>query len=68
MESSKIEAEALFRLVEQLYGARLTEAELEEVRKGVERIVEASAELRAIKLGNWDEPFSVFTPLRRRGR
>jgi len=68
MESNRVEAEALFRLVEQLYGARLTEAELEEVRKGVERIVEASAELRAVRLGNWDEPFSVFTPYRRRGK
>ena len=68
MESKNIEAEALFRLVEQMYGSKLTEAELEEVKKGVERIVEASAELRAIKLGNWDEPFSVFTPLRRRAK
>ncbi|OGD46156.1 hypothetical protein A3K69_04830 [Candidatus Bathyarchaeota archaeon RBG_16_57_9] len=68
MESTRVEAETLFRLVEQLYGAVLAEAELEEVRKGVERIVEASSELRAVKLGNWDEPFTVFTPRRRRGK
>lgn len=68
MDSKNIEAEALFRLVEQLYGDRLSEAELEEVRKGVERIVETSMELRKVELGNWDEPFSVFTPYRRRRR
>ena len=68
MESNHVEAETLFRLVEQLYGSRLTAAELDEVRKGVERIVEASAELRAVRLGNWDEPFSVFAPYRRRGK
>jgi 2-keto-4-pentenoate hydratase len=68
MDSNRVEAEMLFRLVEQLYGPGLTGAELEEVRKGVERIVEASAELRAVKLSNWDEPFSVFAPYRRRGK
>jgi hypothetical protein len=67
MDSNRVEAETLFRLVEQLYGSRLTGDELDEVRKGVERIVEASAELRAVRLGNWDEPFSVFSPYRRRG-
>jgi hypothetical protein len=68
MDSENVETEALFRLVEQLYGGRLSEAELEEVRRGVERIVETSAELRRVELGNWDEPFTVFTPYRRRRR
>ncbi len=68
MDSKSVEAETLYKLVEQLYGGRLREAELEEVKKGVERIVEASMELRAVELGNWDEPFSVFTPYRRRGK
>jgi len=68
MDSKSVEAETLFKLVEQLYGGRLSETELEEVKKGVEHIVEASMELRAIGLDNWDEPFSVFTPYRRRGK
>jgi hypothetical protein len=66
MDSKSVEAETLYKLVEQLYGDRLSEAELEEVKKGVEHIVEASMELRAVELDNWDEPFSVFTPYRRR--
>jgi len=66
MDSKSIETEALFRLVKQLYGDRLSETELEEARKGVERIVETAMELRGVELGNWDEPFSVFTPYRRR--
>lgn len=68
MDSKSVEAEALFRMVAQLYGDRLSEAELEEVKKGVERIVETSMELRVVELGNWDEPFSVFTPYWRRRR
>jgi len=34
------------------------------VRKGVERISETVEALRAVKLGNGDEPFSVFIPFR----
>jgi len=44
----------------------LTVEELEEVKKSVQNIAEASEALRAVKLGNWDEPFSVFKPMRRR--
>ncbi|MBN2334196.1 hypothetical protein JXL21_01465 [Candidatus Bathyarchaeota archaeon] len=65
MDSKTAEAEKLFTLVKERYGDKLTEEELEEVRKNVERIVETSMELRAVELGNWDEPFSVFKPYRR---
>ncbi|MCW4048814.1 MAG: hypothetical protein NWE89_03670 [Candidatus Bathyarchaeota archaeon] len=64
MKDSNTEAETLFKLVEQKYGDKLTEEELEEVKKGVERIVEASMELRKVKLENGDEPFSIFKPYR----
>ena len=59
------EAETLFSLVKEKYGDKITEEELEEVKKAVERIVETSMELRKVELGNWDEPFSVFKPYRR---
>jgi len=59
------EAETLFSLVKKKYGDKIAPEELEEVKKGVERIVETSMELRKVELGNWDEPFSVFKPYRR---
>lgn len=63
-QNPKTESEFLFELVKTRYGERLTADELEEVRKGVERISETAEALRAVKLGNWDEPFSVFIPFR----
>jgi len=59
------EAETLFSLVKEKYGDKITDEELDEVKKAVERIVETSMELRKVELGNWDEPFSVFKPYRR---
>ncbi len=38
--------------------------QLEEVRKGVERIVQESEALRSVKLDNGDEPLSLFRPYR----
>ena len=63
-EESK-EAEYLFELVKNRYGDRLSEEELEEVKTGVEMVVEASVTLRSIELENADEPFSVFKPYRK---
>ena len=56
------ESDILFKLVAEKYGDRLTPEELEEVKKGVERITEAAEALRKVKTGNWDEPFTVFKP------
>ena len=56
------ESETLFKLVIDQYGDRLTPEELEEVKKGVERITETAKALREVKLENWDEPFSIFKP------
>jgi hypothetical protein len=60
----RAEVDALFALVRRRYGARLTEAELEGVRKGVQGIVEGARALRAVRLGNADEPFQPFSPYR----
>ncbi len=61
------ESEVLFKLVKNRYGERLGPEELEEVRKGVEKITETAEALKSVKLENWDEPFSVFKPYRREG-
>ncbi|UCH57644.1 MAG: hypothetical protein JSV18_01620 [Candidatus Bathyarchaeota archaeon] len=62
---AKKEVELLFEFVRDLYGDRLTDEELEEVRNGVEHIAETAAALRSIKLENSVEPFSVFKPHRK---
>ena len=61
------EAEAVFQMVSDRYGARLDAEQLEEVKKGVETIAEAAQALRAVKLENGDEPLSIFTPYRAEG-
>jgi hypothetical protein len=60
------ESEILYNLVKESYGGRLTAAELEEVKKDVQAIVETSKALREIRLHNSDEPFVIFRPYRRR--
>ena len=64
MSSGKGEAEHLFNIIKERYGDRLSDEELTEVRKGVERMVEAAEKLRAVKLENSDEPFFIFRPYR----
>ena len=64
MSDGSIEAEHLFNIIKDRYGDRLSGDQLAEVRKGVERMVEAAEELRAVKLENGDEPFFVFRPYR----
>lgn len=59
------ESKILFKMVQNRYGERLNPEELEEVRKGVEKITETAEALRSVKLENRDEPFSVFKPYRR---
>ncbi|HET7340171.1 MAG TPA: hypothetical protein VFL90_01825 [Methylomirabilota bacterium] len=58
------EAEELFAVVRRRYGARLTPEQLERVRRGVVAIVAQAAALRAVRLGNADEPVQRFTPFR----
>ena len=64
-EESPKESDFLFEMVKDRYGDRLTADELEEVRKGVEGIVEAAETLRSVKLGNGTEPFSIFKPYKK---
>jgi hypothetical protein len=56
--------EHLAALIRERYGARLTEAELAEVRKGVEAVAQASRALRGVRLDNADEPMQPFAPFR----
>ena len=65
-EEKSREVEARLRVVADRYGDRLAPDELEEVRKALEANLDAAHALRSIRLGNWDEPFSVFKPIRRR--
>jgi CO/xanthine dehydrogenase Mo-binding subunit len=58
------ESEALFNVIRQCYGHRLTSDELEEVRQGVAGIGQAAAALRAVRLNNSDEPFALGIPYR----
>src|SRR4029453_7616865 len=61
------ESEALFNVIRQCYGHRLSSDELEEVRKGVAGISQAAAALGAVRLSNKQEPFSLGIPYRQEG-
>ena len=54
------EADYLFSLLAQRHGDRLSAEELAEVRDGVDAVVKTANELRAVKLGNGDEPVSIL--------
>ncbi len=60
--TKKSEAEILFNLVETSYGDRVTPEELEEIRKGLDAILESAKAMHAIKLENGDEPYQFFKP------
>lgn len=64
MSNENSESEHLFNIIKERYGERLSDEELAEVKKGVDRIVEAAEKLREIRLENGDEPFFVFRPYR----
>jgi len=64
MSNESSESEHLLNIIKERYGERLSDDELAEVKKGVERIVEAAEKLREIRLENGDEPFFVFRPYR----
>jgi hypothetical protein len=60
-QRSTPESESLVQIIRQKYGSRLNDAELEEVRQGIEGIMQAAAALRAVPLANSDEPVTVFS-------
>jgi len=56
-------AQTLGEVVRLRYGAQLEEADLAEVRQGIENNLQNAERLRkAVKLGNGDEPVNVFHP------
>lgn len=55
-----------FDLVRDRYGSGLSPEELEQVRTGVERLVEASDAMRSVPLSATDEPLATFVPYRTR--
>ena len=63
-ETPNPEAVALFALVANRYGSRLTTEQLDEIKKMVEGQVEAARALRAVRLSNADEPFQHFAAYR----
>ena len=56
------EGDALFEIVRQRYGDRLTREQLDELRGIVQSQVEAARALRAVRLTNADEPMQPFAP------
>ena len=58
------EEAALFALVTARYGSRLDARQLDGVRKAIEGIVEQARAVRAVRLGNGDEPYQTFRPYR----
>jgi hypothetical protein len=63
-EAAQAEVEALFALVSARYGARLDAQQLDGVRKAIEAIVEQARAVRAVRLGNADEPTPGFRAVR----
>lgn len=63
-EKADQEADALYEIVRQRYGDRLTPQQQDEVRKMIGAQVEAARALRAVRLGNADEPMQPFAPYR----
>lgn len=60
-EQSKVDdrAEQIMAVLRERYGDRLTENELDEVSEAAKAIVQASEDMRAVRLGHGDSPFSV---------
>jgi hypothetical protein len=63
-DSAAAEVAALFALVSARYGGRLDAPQLEGVRKAIEAIVDQARAVRAVRLGNGDEPYQTFRPYR----
>jgi hypothetical protein len=58
------EVELLLALVRERYGARLSAEQLDGLRQGLAGIVRLARALRAIRLGNAEEPYPPFVPFR----
>jgi hypothetical protein len=58
------EVELRLALVRHRYGDRLSDEQLDALRRAVETIVEQVGALRAVPLTNADEPLQRFVPFR----
>ena len=58
------EVETMLALVRERYGSRLDPEQLAGVRTAIEGIVQAAHALRAVRLGNADEPAQPFAAYR----
>ena len=67
MSDSK-ETKRLVEMIDEIYGVRFTPQQREELKKSVEQGYESSLRLRAVKLENYDEPFSTFKPYRKNNK
>ena len=63
-EIDQAEVDARFALVRARYGRSIDPTAFGDVRRRVEGIVDSGRKLRAVRLGNGVEPFSVFAPYR----
>ncbi len=63
-EAIRPEVETMLALVRERYGSRLSPDELAGVRTAIEGIVQAAHALRAVRLGNGDEPGQGFAAYR----
>ncbi|HKX06129.1 MAG TPA: hypothetical protein VJX71_26795 [Methylomirabilota bacterium] len=59
-EAIRAEVETMLALVRDRYGSRLSPDELAGVRTAIEGIVQAAHALRAVRLGNGEEPGQAF--------
>ncbi len=66
MTDTDRETSILMGLVEERYGERLTEEQLESVEKSLKSVMDAGKALREVPLENADEPYTVFKPYRRK--
>ncbi len=64
MNDSLDEKEYMFRRIKQLYGDRLSEEQLDAVKKKLDPVLSALEDIRRIPLENGDEPMIVFKPYR----
>jgi hypothetical protein len=63
-EAIRPEVETMLALVRERYGSRLSPDELAGVRTAIEGIVQAAHALRAVRLGNGEEPGQAFAAYR----